>query len=429
MADIYQGGVALGDLLAGGAARRGMQVGIQQGVDLQTRAAQGGLYSAQTHDALEKARASRNQNQWGEQVAGTPASAFADPSTVPLGLLIAGGMGGDFSSAQTGLTTLRDRNLGDVLADASKLGSAEQTAAQQGLSGKLAAPIEVPQQYAVAPGAPSLNVQTSPLGQAEIAKRNAEAAKAATTASGTLFKTSAGVAYQSNDGGTTWTAIGDPSVIAANAAARAGGAATGTKQAGLEGSLNTLNEFRTLITNLAGDEQNGIPRHGGFNTIYGMSSLLAPTNYLRGTEAQGAKALREQMASRAFLSSIQQMKGMGALSNAEGAKVETALTRALQPGLSEADAMQAFADLRTSLDNLERVARQEAAAVPSAIQTPNQVAAAPAAPPSGGGRGNGPPPVVLNSFATEAEAEAAAAAGRLRPGTRISVGGVSGVWQ
>jgi hypothetical protein len=35
----------------------------------------------------------------------------------------------------------------------------------------------------------------------------------------------------------------------------------------------------------------------------------------------------------------------------------------------------------------------------------------------------------MPTFRTEAEAEAAAAAGQITPGTRVSIGGVTGVWQ
>lgn len=63
------------------------------------------------------------------------------------------------------------------------------------------------------------------------------------------------------------------------------------------------------------------------------------------------------------------------------------------------------------LDVRKRMERIAAAAPPAA---PN----APAAPSAGG-----------MSFATEAEAEAAAAAGRLKPGTKVVIGGVSGTWQ
>jgi hypothetical protein len=77
-------------------------------------------------------------------------------------------------------------------------------------------------------------------------------------------------------------------------------------------------------------------------------------------DAADAIAARKQLGSQAFGVAIQKMRGLGALSNAEGLKVENALTRAMDSTISPQEARIAFGELQTQLNELERVARTEA---------------------------------------------------------------------
>jgi hypothetical protein len=74
--------------------------------------------------------------------------------------------------------------------------------------------------------------------------------------------------------------------------------------------------------------------HPGRKAATGLSSALDPRNYIPGTNATDFQKELESFDAVLFLSNIEKMKGMGALSNAEGAKVSAA-AGAIKPGMSE----------------------------------------------------------------------------------------------
>jgi len=74
--------------------------------------------------------------------------------------------------------------------------------------------------------------------------------------------------------------------------------------------------------------------HPGRKTATGLSSKLDPRNYTAGTNAYDFQRELDSFDAVLFLSNIEKMKGMGALSNAEGAKVSAA-AGAIKPGMSE----------------------------------------------------------------------------------------------
>lgn len=77
-------------------------------------------------------------------------------------------------------------------------------------------------------------------------------------------------------------------------------------------------------------------------------------NRVPGTGRYGFQNLVDQAKSGAFLSAIQDMRGLGALSNAEGQVATAAITR-MDTALSEADFRKALADYRTIINRgLER---------------------------------------------------------------------------
>jgi hypothetical protein len=75
------------------------------------------------------------------------------------------------------------------------------------------------------------------------------------------------------------------------------------------------------------------------------TGTAAVLNSIPGTGRFGFQKLVEQAKSGAFLSAVQQMRGMGALSNTEGQVATAAITR-MDTALSEADFRKALADYR-----------------------------------------------------------------------------------
>lgn len=148
----------------------------------------------------------------------------------------------------------------------------------------------------------------------------------------------------------------------------------------------------------------------GFDMVYGKSGAaaglmgpLAPEDY------RNANALLSNLNAEAFLNSIQKMRGLGALSNAEGEKVEAALTAALDRNQDEAQAAQSFKLLKQRLARFRQIAELEAGFKGTGVQVAPGLQ----------------PPAAPRSFATEAEA----IAGGVQPGEKVIIGGVSGTWE
>jgi hypothetical protein len=81
--------------------------------------------------------------------------------------------------------------------------------------------------------------------------------------------------------------------------------------------------------------------HKGFSRLFG-ATWLSPS--IAGTKGAGAKALFEQVEAMGFMEAIKDMKGMGALSDAEGSRASIAFT-GLKPDMPEEDAQAAIKDL------------------------------------------------------------------------------------
>lgn len=271
---------------------------------------------------------------------------------------------------------------------------------------------------------PEKGVVTTPLGDALVGQRNAAAAldneKRTNPAA---FRSAGGVPGGGKvfdmGGGvkgvlTGYDADGNPIVkpltnaagVAENTntvnAGKALTKAQAAAQTALPGVMNDIDNMRANITDLL--------HKPGFDGIYGLRGAIYN---VPGTDAANAAALREQVSSQSFQVSIQKMRGLGALSDAEGKKVQSAFTAAAAPGLSAAEARTRWNTALASLDNLEKIARQEAGGDfdPLAADARAPGTTAPAAAPQ--------------AFATETEAEAAG----IKPGTRVTIGGVPGTWQ
>jgi hypothetical protein len=81
--------------------------------------------------------------------------------------------------------------------------------------------------------------------------------------------------------------------------------------------------------------------HKGFSRLFG-TTWLSPE--IGGTAGAGAKTLYKQVEAMGFMEAIKDMKGMGALSDAEGSRASIAFN-GLDPDMPEEDAKAAIADL------------------------------------------------------------------------------------
>lgn len=157
------------------------------------------------------------------------------------------------------------------------------------------------------------------------------------------------------NGAATWVPVIDRSQQVTNAvdttAGKAVGKTVGTNTAALQTTLNTFDTMGGNVDKLIADPN--------FNDVYG-ANVGQVTRFVPGSGSARASGIREQLGSEAFTVSVQKMRGLGQLSNAEGQKVQSALTRALDPMLDPKDARVAWGDFKIALANLRKVAIQEA---------------------------------------------------------------------
>jgi hypothetical protein len=106
--------------------------------------------------------------------------------------------------------------------------------------------------------------------------------------------------------------------------------------------------------------------HPGRETATGLSSLIHPANYIRGTKAVDFQRELESFDAQMFLSSVKSMKGMGQLSDAEGKKISAAVG-AIKPGMSDESIVNNLGIIR---DELTKAKTRMAT---SAVKTPRAV--------------------------------------------------------
>ena len=121
-----------------------------------------------------------------------------------------------------------------------------------------------------------------------------------------------------------------------------------------EMALDLLNQIRTNPE---------LPYATG--TMAGLGANKAP-----GTGRYGFQNLVDQAKNGAFLSAIQQMRGMGALSNAEGQAATSAITR-MDTALSQQDFLKALDDYEQIVIRGVERARQRGGMAPGAPQQPS----------------------------------------------------------
>lgn len=115
-------------------------------------------------------------------------------------------------------------------------------------------------------------------------------------------------------------------------------------QAAIEqGKRDKADAYNTSIDALTRtvDTANKVLKSPGFTGYFGTNWNPLSNRAIPGTDAADTQALVETLQSQGFLSGIQQMKGMGSLSNAEGDKVMAAIG-SIKPGQSEKSAKAAI---------------------------------------------------------------------------------------
>jgi hypothetical protein len=152
------------------------------------------------------------------------------------------------------------------------------------------------------------------------------------------------------------------------------GSAIGRNAAGLESTNATIDKFTNDI-----DQFLAKPGYTGLYGNYQGTELGKGVMGLADQDVADARAAIETLGGEAFLASIQKMRGFGQLSNQEGVKVQTALTRALDTRISEPDSRAAWAEVKKHMAELKRVAAIEAGQ--GGQQPAAPAAAAPAAGP------------------------------------------------
>jgi hypothetical protein len=122
------------------------------------------------------------------------------------------------------------------------------------------------------------------------------------------------------------------------------------------GQIMALDMFDTQLADLAG--------HPGFQNAFGFGG--EQLSAIPGSPAFGAASLLEQVKGSAFLNAIPQMKGLGALSDAEGRAITQSVTR-LQQGLAPEEA-------KAEINKMRRILGQQRSRIESKqFLTPEQV--------------------------------------------------------
>ena len=88
---------------------------------------------------------------------------------------------------------------------------------------------------------------------------------------------------------------------------------------------------------------NKLLNHAGFAGVFGASSYL-PT--VAGTDAADASAILEQIQSQSFMASVDNMRGLGALTESEGKKLTSAIAN-IKENMSEKAAKQSLNEIIT----------------------------------------------------------------------------------
>ena len=95
-----------------------------------------------------------------------------------------------------------------------------------------------------------------------------------------------------------------------------------------------------------------LKNHQGFSALFGAKVPYAAS--IPGSDAAGANALLDQLKAKVFVIGAQKMKGLGALGEKEGEKIEAEVA-ALNPNMSESDAKAALSRIGYSMNVLDKL--------------------------------------------------------------------------
>lgn len=139
-----------------------------------------GLRSAQTEDAMVKAQQAREEMDASSQLESAYASMtgpdgrpIMQPSAAHAAALISKAHFGNAKDAFEALGQAQKNGFAGILGDPNQIGSPAQTGAQQGIQGKVAEPVTLPNNYTTLAGTPPVVPQQSPQGAAQTAQTNA----------------------------------------------------------------------------------------------------------------------------------------------------------------------------------------------------------------------------------------------------------------
>lgn len=100
--------------------------------------------------------------------------------------------------------------------------------------------------------------------------------------------------------------------------------------------------------------------HPGLNAAYGLTSYVPAR---RGSDRAGFEAIRGQILGGAFLEAVESLKGAGPITEVEGAKATSAITRLSDEKISAPEARKAMRELRKAVrDGFAKLQRQASTA-------------------------------------------------------------------
>jgi hypothetical protein len=134
-----------------------------------------GLRSAQTDEAMQNAQRMRDEADASDQLEQAYQATGMRPVDAHAAATISKAKYGNAQQAMDALLASQKLQNTQTLSDPTKLNSPEQTAAQQGIQGKVAEPVTAPSQYVTLPGMAPPNVQQTPLAAAETSEHGANA--------------------------------------------------------------------------------------------------------------------------------------------------------------------------------------------------------------------------------------------------------------
>jgi hypothetical protein len=122
-----------------------------------------------------------------------------------------------------------------------------------------------------------------------------------------------------------------------------------------ESALSAMDEGLGYIDALVGNPEKGIAPHAGFSSAVG-SKVLQPDyafgindTPFEGSDSAGFLARQEQIQGGAFLTAVQKMRGLGALTEKEGDKAQASIIR-MKDSVSEKEYIAAANDYRAVMN-------------------------------------------------------------------------------